>query len=630
MSATRCRQERANISARLDGELDGTEERALEHHLETCESCRAEDALVRGIRRSLRVHAVEEVPDLTDSIMASVTAEGPRLRTRSEWAIRFKVASVAAAVAALVLIGATLPTDEGPGDVASASEITAGVLSAARSLETYRASYDIVERGWNPNVGLRRFSAEVWFRSPERLRLLISDFTAYPSHEWPRNNIELIASPQKWWIEEPSQCPQAALPACAIKWGPPTENRTIVHRQPFDGTSDLPTDLIVPLETLVSSADFDVIGEPAVAGQASYHIALPYRDATPLVGALQPGGSWRPFNPLDRVELWIDQSTWIPLEFRVIASSSPDRALWAEQQGLADRAGETLLSVKAATFATHDAIAPETFHVPTRGLVKSGGFNEMRGGDVATGPEPRYVAGLDPYRAGRTTSDQVVRSYARGTTWLKVTSERSRPARSWPATAEQIRLPAGAGWAYYEPATVSSNRRVDVFTPRWHAHLESNLRSDEMYKVAASLGIVGRRGPAHVDLEGGASITRIEDDDPYGSVSYALKPSSLPGGYGLRTSLLTRSREGRSTLTTYYRSDESEFDGFGVRITQSRPVRLLLPSSRDFSRVRVNGADGRWSAESGELEWLDGTTYRSVAVPSFDLSTALSIARSMR
>ena len=628
MSQAKCKIDRADISARLDGELDDAAARALDEHLESCETCRAEEAYVRAARRSLRVHPVEEVPDLTSTIMRAVAADGPRLRTRSEWTARFKIASVAAAVSALVLFGATLPREDNAGDVASAGEITAGVLAAARSLDTYRASYDIVERGWNAAVPVRRFSAEVWFKAPEKMRLLVSDFSEYPSRDWPRNDVELVASPHKWWIEEPSQCPQAALPACSIGWGPATENRTIVHRQPFDGASDLPTDMIVPLETLVSSDDFEVIGSTEVAGRASYHITLRYRDAVPLVGALEAGGSWRPFNPLDHVQLWIDQKTWFPLEYKVVAANSVDRRIWAEQQGLDDEPGETLLKVTAAAFDTPESFDVDTFRAPTRGLVKSGGFDTA---GAQRGPEPRYVAGLDPYRSGRTDAGQVVRSYARGSTWLKVTTERSNPpAPFYPSTAEQVRLPGRAGWAYYEPATVSSSRRIDVFGPHVHAHVESNLPSEDLYKVASSLGIPGRKAPTEIESDGGGTLTRITGADPYGSAAFALAPTTLPPGYGLSTALLARSRDGRTTLTTYYRPAESAFDGFGVRITQSSPVRLLTPSSKDFVRASVNGLKGRWSSESGELEWLDGSTYRSVAVPSFDLQTALAIARSLR
>lgn len=631
MRTTACERTRVDISARLDGELDTPSSQAVELHLEGCAACRREEQRLREARRAIRIHAVEDVPDLTNSIMSRIAEQGPRLRSRSEWIVRVKVASVAAGIAALVLAGATLPHRGGQGDVASAGEISAGVSAAAGSLETYRASFDIVERGWNPQVDVRRFSAEVWFDAPERFRMLVSDFTTYPDASWQRNDVELVANPHKWWIREPSQCPEAALPVCSIGWGPATEDRTIVNRQPFDGTSDLPTDVIVPLETVVSSGELRVLGRGRVAGRDSYHVALPYREAVPLVGALQTGGSWRPFNPLDRVELWIDQRTWFPLEFKVIASRSPDRQVWADQQGLSDRPGETLLSVTAASFSTPDHFGRSTFDVPTRGIVKDGGFEGSARRLPRWAPEATYVAGLDPYRSGLAGAGQVVRSYARGMTWLKVATAKLNPPKPfYPTTAEQVRLPGSARWAYYEPASNTLPRRVDVFGKRLHAHLESNLPRDELLKVAASVGVTGSKAPNHVEASPGFSVTRIETDNPYATTSYARAPGYLPPGYRLTTSLETETKDGRSTLTTYYRSGEAEYSGFGVRITQSRPVRLLTPSSRDFLRVRVDGWAGRWSYEAGELEWIEDGTYRSVAAPSFDLSTALAIAESMR
>lgn len=622
----RCAEARVDLSARLDDELDEASVHELDAHLETCVACRHEEEMLRAARRAVRIQPVEPVPDLTDRIMRSVGQDGARLRRRSEWNVRFKVASVAAAISALVLAGATLPTRSG-GDIASAGEISNAVRTAARTLGSYRASYDIVEHGWNPNVPVRRFSAEVWFDAPEKFRLLVSDFTSYPDASWPKNNVQLVANERKWSIEEPTDwdCPLSSLRPCALRDQTPTENRTIVNRQPFDGTSHLPTDLIVPLETLVSSDGFRVLGSGTVAGRDAYHLELPYGAAVPLVDALQTGGSWRPFNPMDPVELWIDRRTWFPLRFEVKASSSRDRAAWARQHGLDDSAGETLFSVTAATFETAASFTPQTFRVPTRGLVKSGGFTAGNAADWAR--EPAYVAGLDPYRVGRTDAGHVVHSYVRGMTWLKITTRRLHPPRPfYPTTSELVEVP-GAGWAYYQPASASLGRRLDLFGKRVHAHLESNLSSEQLLDVAASLGISGERAP---ERSGSGGLMRIDDEDPYARVSYALAPSFVPRGYRLTSALLAEGRDGRSTLTTYYRGSEADYSGIGVRIVQSRPVRFLSPSSRDFARVTIGGIVGRWAPELGQLEMIDSGTYRSITVPSFELTTAVAIARSLR
>lgn len=631
MNRLKCSQARVDLSARLDDELDEASNLALDAHLEQCAACRAEEAALRSARRAVRIQPVGDVPDLTRRIMNAVSEDGTTLRNRSEWALRFKIGTVAAAISALVLAGASLPLSPERGDVASASEIAQAVSAAARALDGYRASYDVVERGWHPQVPERRFSAELWFEAPERLRMLISDFTSYPEGHWPRNDVELVANARKWSIEEPTewQCPLASLRPCALREQTPSESRTIVARQPFDGASHLLTDLIVPLETLVSSEDFSVVGPDVVAGRATYELDLTYADAIPLVDALQPGGSWRPFHPSDRVRLWIDSSTWFPLKFEVVAARGDDRAVWAEQQGVADRGGQTVLAVTAASFSTAASFPRTTFEVPTRGLVKSAGF-DARGAVGPWAPRPRYVAGLDPYRSGRAETGQVVTAYSRGMTWLKVTSQRLHPPEPFFApAAERIELPGGRGFAYYEPASVSLGRRVDVYGERVQVHLESNLPRAELIKVAGSLGVEGRDAPARVTGGTGSGVLRLEDEDPYARVSFARSPAYVPAGYELAGATLARSRDGRSTLTTYYRGRESDYSESGLRLTQARVVRRLTPSSRDFLGVSFGDTDARWAPDAGQLEWIEGGTYRSVTVPFADLATAVAVARSL-
>jgi outer membrane lipoprotein-sorting protein len=625
-----CGRARVELSARLDGEVDPALARDLDAHLERCDACRREEATLRQARRAVRIQPVGRVPDLTTRIMRAIDHDGARLRSRSEWAARFKVAAVAACISALVLAGASLPLSNGQGDVASAGEIADAVSSAARSLKGYRASFDIVERGWHPKLPQRHFSAEVWFDAPESFRMLVTDFTSYPDEGWPRNNVEVVATPRKWSIEEPTewQCPLSALRPCALREQTPSESRTIVDRQPFDGTSHLPTDLIVPLETLVSSEGFDVVGPDTVAGRATYELELTYADAIPLVDALQAGGSWRPFNPSDHVRLWIDRRTWFPLRFEVVAAGGRDRAAWADRLGLPDRPGQTLLSVEAASFSATTSFPRATFEVPTRGLVKSGGF-DSGAPPAAWVPQPRYLAGLDAYRSGRTESGQTVRSYSRGMTWLKVTAQRLHPPKPFfPATAELIRVPGG-GAAYYQPGSAALGRRMDVYADRVHVHLETNLPRAELVKVAASLGVVGNDAPATIE-RAGSRITRLEYEDPYGRAAYAREPTFIPSGYDLTSATLARARDGRSTLTTYYRGSEADYSETGLRITQSHPVRSLTPSSRDFLRVTFGSVDARWAPDSGQLEWLEEATYRSVTVPFADLSTAVAVARSLR
>ncbi|HEV3471600.1 MAG TPA: zf-HC2 domain-containing protein, partial [Actinomycetota bacterium] len=212
-----CDEIRIELSARLDGEVGAEVSRAIDDHLATCSECRTYEARLTAVRQTMRVRALEEdVPDLTPAVMRRVRELERPARDRSGDLLRFRlrIAAVAAAAMALVVFGASLPFTNSPADIATASEIGENVQNAARMLEAYEASFEIVERGWHEDVRTRRFTAQVWYRAPEDIHVQVTDRTEYPSREWPTNDYEMIANPERWWIEERSACPTEGLPAC--------------------------------------------------------------------------------------------------------------------------------------------------------------------------------------------------------------------------------------------------------------------------------------------------------------------------------------------------------------------------------------------------------------------------------
>jgi hypothetical protein len=114
---------------------------------------------------------------------------------------------------------------------------------------------------------------------------------------------------------------------------------------------------------------------------------------------------------------------------------------------------------------------------------------------------------------------------------------------------------------------------------------------------------------------------------------WVLQPGRLPSGYtpsAPSAAVVSRGRGSDSTVVLYYRNPEAEFDGSGIRITQSKGA-TLPPSSEVFvTDVDVSGARARWSSERGELEWRENGVYRAVRAPSFDLSVVLAIAEGLR
>lgn len=623
----KCDDVRPQLSARLDGELNRDTAAAVDQHVKGCADCAGVETRLRAVRRAVRVSPAEEVPDLTDSIMARVAAE------RSPRSLRWphvRTGLVAAAAAALLFLGVTTQVNNAPSDIAEAGEIVRRVTAAARALEAYHASFSITEQGWHQDVPVRRFSAELWFEAPERFRLQLRDLTTYPDPQrWPANDVDVIASEHRYWIEEPFTCPVQALPACA----PPaaTASRSVVGRQPFDGTTVLPTDVIVPLQTIAGAGGFDEIGEGRIDGRDVYRIALSYYQAVPLVDAFTGGGSWRPYHPLDEVELWLDKQTWFPLRYTVRAGRAPEREEWARANFLSDKPGELLFRVEAKSFDEPDDIPNHRFAAPKSKTAVNGSFSGGSFPVLAESAAPSHLAGLDPYRAGR-VGRSVVLSYADGMTWMKVTSTRTdgraaRSAAADPAAAEEIRLSSNS-IAYYRPADDTLRRELDVYGAERYVHIATNLARKELFQVAASLDVRGRR--IRPQAEGrGLLVRRIDKTDDLTEFSFAEFPSTLPSGYQTRPTiaLLYRSHGTHRTLVVYYRRSEAEYDGTGIKLTQS-PGQELPPSAERFVGVDL-GEKGRWSAERSELEWIDGNVYRAVRVPAFDLATALEIARGL-
>lgn len=599
-----CAWAREELSARLDGEVAARDADALAAHLSECGACRRHERELEDVRRALRVQPAEAVPDLAPSIMRRLG----RVERPSPWRTRVRAATVGAAAAAAVLIGASLPWGNPPSDVAGATEIADGVRAAARSLDAYDAEFTITERGWHPLVDERQMTAHVQFEAPERFRLEVRDDTLYPEGKWPGNDVTVIANGRRWWIEETTSCPTAALPACSTVV---RERRGIAGRQPFDGTTALPTDIVVPLETIASSGGFEVSERQTMLGRPAHRVVLDYRRALPLVTSIQAGGSWRPFSANDRVDVWIDAETWFPLRFTVSRPGRPP-----------------LLDVRATSFESPDGFAPGTFSARRPGTFKPGGWHERSPAELPSELAPRDTAGLLPYRAGTTADGKSMLSYARGMTWLKVSSAPARRADlGYLLTAEEIRTESG--WMYYQPADASLKRRVEMFDSGVQVQVESNLSRDELLRVAGSLEFGGAQIPPQVVTRKGYLVERVEIDSALERAPFARRPGYVPRGYGVATALLSQAPR-ETSLSFFFRRAEAEYGGSGIQITQTTPAGMLTPTSETPFTVRVGDVDGRWFPERSVLEWIEGRVHTTVTVPFGDLATARAVAAGLR
>ncbi|MDQ3985866.1 MAG: anti-sigma factor [Actinomycetota bacterium] len=616
-----CEQTIPELSARLDGECSPELARKIDEHLASCPQCARRAVSIARVRKTIRTRPAESVPDLSEAILERVREESVVHKTRREWRVRLRLGAAAAVVSALILAGVSIPfRDGGPAEVALASDIVRAVSSAARALDNYEATISVIERGWHPRVPIRRFDASLAFSAPESFRLRITDLTDYPrTGDWRPQDVLLVANPRAWWIEEPPTCPAAALrPRCDLPAG--LEQRSLVERRPFDGTIGLPTDIVLPLKTLSTTTGLRVEGLDTVAGRSAYRISLSYRRAVPLISSLQAGGSWRPLHPSDRVTLWLDEQTWFPLKFSVVAGSSAEREVWSRVMQLSDRPGMVLLEAETTDFSEPPRLSSDSFAIPDEGTIASGGFQEEGGEAVEAELAPSYVAGLRPYRSGTTRQNESILAYARGMSWLKVVGRRDGGAAA-PA-AQEVRLQGG--WGYYEPATLNRGRLLHVFGSDSSVTLEANLPRHALMNVAESLPVSGRRLRSLPSSE----LRRVPIS-AVDKVGFAHTPERPPDGYALRAATIARSPGGR-TLTLYYRGAESEFDGLGIRITHSTGVALLPPSPGHLVNVSVGDQTARWFPERGEVDWLEDGVYTTVAAPSFDLGTILQVARSLR
>jgi hypothetical protein len=600
---TSCSIVRPELSAWLDEELDGSTRVSVEEHLRDCRECSELLGQLERTRRVLRARPAEPVPDLSVKIDERIR----RVRTgrTPEWKALARIAAVAAVIAAVV-VATSWPRENRQSTIALAGEVSAELQDAARVLDSYRARYSIVERN-NPSGGTRRLDASVTYSAPEKLRLKVVEENP-PSGSIP-NDFTLVASPRAWSINEVGS------------------HRTAIHRRPFDGTVSVPTDLILPLESLADAAAFEVVSHESVAGYDSYRIRLPYGTAAPLVDALQAGGAWRPFHPTDRVDVWLESGTWFPVAIEVYAGTSRDRTMWASREGLRDDPGDLLLRVQVEEFEQPGTIADRSFRVPQQGIVSDSRFEPLPFDEAeARVPGLDQPDSLAPYRAGTTGNSRVVVAYAGGMSWLKIESKPATGYQSVLAAApEEIELDQDR-WGYYLPASESSSRRVTLFSGNRVIAFEGNLPRAELFEVARSTDIAGRKVP-RVLTRPGKTIKRFLGHADPATLGFA-DPAWLPPGYERSSSYLAVSGN-TETLTAIYRRHETELEDMGIRIVQKTgSAGTLLPPSSEGSIALSDGA--RWLPDEGRLEWISDGVFTSVSVPSRDLSVATRIAAALQ
>jgi hypothetical protein len=626
----RCEAAERELSAYLDGEAVSAD---MREHVESCPRCREFEARARRLRELVRLEPAAPVPDLVPRIMEEARRR-PSPRAAPAW-LGYAASFVAGAVAASLIAGGLPALRRGP-EPALATEIPRRVVAAAAEVTSYRAAFVVTERNFHPRVPRRRFETRVAFSAPERFRARISDTTVYPGASWPRNDLTLAVDRDRWLLREPLTCPREALPACSFGG---VRFRAVQGREPFDADAPLPTDIVLPVRTLSGTDRVRVVGETAALGRDAVVIELAYRDATPLFEYIHAGGSWRPLYPHDRVLVTLDRETWFPLAYEVHPIGGLERDRWALRNGLpVERPDRPILTVRARSFRSGPVAVPRLPGMPGT----DEGFRDRPIGSLAavTGWAPVLPAelrGLTPYRAGTYAGramDEVLLSFTRGLTWLKV-----RETRAWdePAPygdvgelAQAVSLPGG-GTGYYEPATAELGRRLSIHAPGIDLYLESNLPRRDLLAVAGSLPVRGLRVPDRwlsLRLPGGEVQERVSIEEAVRGAPFVLLPGDLPEGYRPAAAFELQA-EDRREVTVYFRRPGSELDGVGIRLHQATGVALPPPTDPGALAVRVRGTTGRYSPSRGELEWIEDGVYRSLSGTALDLGGLLATSRSL-
>ncbi|HXF73319.1 MAG TPA: hypothetical protein VNO79_12005, partial [Actinomycetota bacterium] len=522
------------------------------------------------------------------------------------------------------------------------AEVREGVLRAAARVRVYRATFLVTERNLDfPEVTQRRLILSVAFRAPERFRLEVDDLTDYPGNRWTPTDLTLIVNGGRWSLTAPSACPRGLGRTC-----PPV--RTVVRdRAPFSPGTPMPTDLVVPLE-IFAGAEPELLGVGRVLGRPAVRVAVPYAAARSLFAFTELGGTWRPFFEDDRVELWLDRRTWLPLEWEVFPAPGRERNLWEQRFELPpEHPSRAVFEVRAVN-VSREPPPRGTFRIEARpGSVRTEGVRRIPLGSLAdeVGYEPvapEAVDGLPVYQAvvpaepAPSAPDAVV-TYASGLSWVKL-AERRAGAEEGPEgeppfgpvspLAEEVALPGG-GVAYYEPATEEAGRRLLIHAAGTDLLLETNLPREELLRIAASLPVDGLPAPQDW-FRGEGEGVRVSLEEAAARAGFApLVPAALPQGYVLASVELLPGEDGPGAIVLHIRPEDSVVGGARIRLFQHPAAELPPATAADVREIVVRGVPGRWSPERSQLEWIEAGLYVSVDAPGASLEDVLAVAASL-
>jgi Putative zinc-finger len=601
----RCDEATERLSHALDGGGNDQDTAALDAHVASCSECRAFRDTSLRVRQHLRFEVISRVPDVEPRVQAAVARRAPRARWR--W-LAPAAAVVAGAVAGAAFIGLR-PT--GAPDVAAAN-LSGPVLSAQRRVDTLVAQLRVTERGWHPDVPVRTYSGPIDYRAPESIAIDLVDDTHYPSTAWKPNNVTTVVSQGTDWRSGQAACPRESQPSCT-----PAAPRVLasVDREPFPDAAPAPLDLIVPVRSLAGGGDQTLLGSRRLAGRSAIGVQVTVAQVEPLLAGLVQTGNWRELYPSDRVELWLDRESFVPLDLKVFPSRSAERERWAAHRGYSDSPRAPVLEIALDDIRLDRPPAADAFPAPPPGAAtRPLGFRELPADQVGI-PDPGWLpTEMAPYRSGlvQTPNGPTVaeRTWSDGRAWVKV-----RETHDW--TGDRLfgdlgdavrRIDSGAAGTVYSG---DGGRRIAIHGAGVDVAVSGSLGDDDLFRVATSLGIPGEPAPptwADASLVTGPVAAR--------ALPGLLMPEHA-GGFGKPAVRV----DGDAVTMAYTGAGAREFV-----LVQTRGTALAPPVEIDARGVDVRGRIGRYSPDRGELEWVERGSTFSIRSQSLSLSELLRIA----
>lgn len=558
-------------------------------HVETCGTCSQFAESLGPLDLEMGAGRFDQAPDVVGKVMSAV-----RPARRQWWAVA-AIALVGVTVGAVVgVLGSRL-------DVGRAADLHDLFYTTGSGLNELSAELLIVERGVHPEVTERVYTGSLDYVAPEGLAIELVDTTEYPSDDWLPNDIRFAFLDGDTLSEARSPCPVAALPDCLMQ---PTE-RAVADQPPFDEGIISPLEIVGPGRSLTWSSAVDVVGTPVLDGRPTIQVESTVA-AVELLAAITERGAWRELHPTDRVLMWLDEETLVPLRIEVFAADSPERELWQLRHDYRDELGasEPIFIVQLTDLVTGagDVELELPGEPPTRGFVD--GPVDM--------PQPGLESGFELHRSGRRPladgGEIEMAAWSDGRSWVMVEA-----TNDW----DEPRL-FGLSLPFAQPVQLGSDSfgylaptgdAVAIHSDDLDLVVSGSLPIELLLETAASIEIDG----APVPGDWAEAATVRGDELPPGTLVPDVDGWSILGqvDQGGTTMLLT---------------------GGGARsvlVSQEEGTRLDPPTGPDFSEVEVRGVAARYNAATATLEWVEDGRVVQMRSDTVSMGELLDLAATM-